>query len=100
MGKAYRRFQTIYGLYKGVPHPPGGGGGEAQPTSTFFLVCTRLSDSRNVAGTRSTETRTLVQVEQATILRRDCHAQDRVLSTTYITNLPNYTHTARLVFFP
>ena len=115
MGKVYTRFptktaqklhggatHTVYGLYKGVEtprHPPGRGGGEkAQPTSPFFLVCTRLSDSRNVPRTRSRENRTLVQVEQVTILWRDCHTQGRVLSTTY-SNPPSYAD-SETAFFP
>ena len=107
MGKVYMRFQTktaqkpypmgthMLSGYKGVPaptppppHPPRAE--KAQSASPFFLVFTRLSDSRNVARTRSRENRTLVQVEQATILLRDCCAQGRLLSTTYRTNPPSY----------
>ena len=86
----------LSGLYKGVntptppPPPPPPRAEKAQPASPFFLVFTRLSDSRNVARTRSRENRTLVQVEQATIPWRDCYAQGRVLSTTYRTNPPSY----------
>ena len=86
MGKVYMRFQTktaqkpypmgthmLSGLYKGVPTPtppppPPPRAEKAQPASPFFLVFTRLSDSRKVARTRSRENGTLVQVEQATIL--------------------------------
>ena len=84
MGKVYMRFQTktaqkpypmgplmLSGLYKGVPTPtplPPLRAEKAQPASPFFLVFTRLSDSRKVARTRSREHGTLVQVEQATIL--------------------------------
>ena len=69
-----------------TPLPPGKGDGTT--TSPFF--CTRLSDSRNVARTRSRENGTLVQVEQATILLRDYYAQGMVLSTTYRTNPLSY----------
>ena len=82
--------RTCYQAYIREYPPPPPRAEKAQPASPFFLVFTRLLDSRKVARTRSRENGTLVQVEQATILWRYCYAQGRVLSTTYRTNPPSY----------